>query len=302
MINKVVKIIKYGYDLFWQEKVISVINIGTTILVAFFIWFGFLSFYFFNQMINYLQERLDFSIYFKTTISREEILKLQKILQEFPGVKEVEFISQDVALEKFQKESKANPVIAKALQELGSNPLVDYLIVRAENSEVYPKIADYLEKSPYKAYVDYATYFENQRVIKKIISLSNQTRFLISFLVIAILIFSALIIFNTSLASIYSQKESIEVLRIIGAGNWFIRGPFFVYLFITSFLGYLISLGILVLFLMRTENFWPAIVSNLQPALFISEKFFVLNLSAFGIILLINYLSTFIALEKYLKR
>jgi hypothetical protein len=66
-------------------------------------------------------------------------------------------------------------------------------------------------------------------------------------------------------------------------------------------LGYLISLGILVLFLMKTENFWPAIVSNFQPSLFISENFFVLNLSAFGIILLINYLSTFIALEKYLK-
>jgi len=301
MINKLIKIIKYGYDLFWQEKVISVINIGTTILVAFFIWFGFLSFYFFNQMISYLQERLDFSIYFKTTISREDILKLQKILQEFPGVKEVEFVPQDVALEKFQKETKTNPVIAKALKELGSNPLVDYLIVRAENSEVYPKIADYLEKSPYKAYVDYTTYFENQRVIKRIILLSNQIRFIISTLVIVILIFSALIIFNTALASIYSQKESIEVLRIIGAGNWFIRGPFFVYLFINSFLGYLISLGILVLFLMRTENFWPAIVSNFQPSLFISENFFVLNLIAFGIILLINYISTFIALEKYLK-
>jgi hypothetical protein len=52
---------------------------------------------------------------------------------------------------------------------------------------------------------------------------------------------------------------------------------------------------------MRTENFWPAIISNLQPSLFISENFFILNLNTFGIILLINYFSTFIALEKYLK-
>jgi cell division transport system permease protein len=301
MIHKLRKVIKYGYDLFWQEKVLSLINIGAAIMIAAFIWFGFLSFYFFNQMIDYLQGRLDFSIYFKTNINRDEILKLQKILQEFPGVKEVEFVPQDTALIKFQREIKTNPVIAKALKELGSNPLVDYLIVRAEKSDVYPKIADYLEKSAYKANVDYTTYFENQRIIQKIISLSNQLKFVISALIIIILAFSSLIIFNTVLVSIYTQKDSIEILRLIGAGNWFIRGPFFVYLTLTSFLGYVLFLGILVLSLMKTENFWPTIVSNLQPSIFISENFFILNFVAFGIIILINYLATFLALEKYMK-
>jgi cell division transport system permease protein len=302
MFNKIKKILKSGYNLFWQEKTISLINLGTTILVAFFIWFGFLSFYFFNQMINYLQQRLDFSIYFKTNVSRDEILKLQKILQEFPGVTEVNFVPQEVAFKKFQEEAKSNPVIAKALKELQANPLVDYLIVKAESSEVYPKIADYIEKSPYKAYVDYITYFENQRVIKKIISISNKIRLLISALVIVILVFSSLIIFNTILVSIYSQREEIEVLRIIGAGNWFIRGPFFVYIFIFSFLGYLVALGMLILFLMKTENFWPAIVSNFQPSVFISKNFFILNLIAFGLILIINFISSFISMEKYLKK
>ncbi|GIW67565.1 MAG: cell division protein FtsX [Candidatus Parcubacteria bacterium] len=299
--SKLKKILKYGYDLFWQEKIISLINIGTTILVALFLWFGFLSFYFFNQMIAYLQERLDFSIYFRSNINREEILKLQKILQNFPGVKEVEFVPQEVALKKFQQEARANPVITRALKELQTNPLVDYLIVRTDNSEIYPQIADYIEKSTYRAYIDYISYFENQKVIKKIISISNQTKFLISILLIVILIFSALIIFNTILASIYSQREEIEVLRIIGAGNWFIRVPFFIYILIFSFLGYIIALGTLILFLMKTEDFWPTIVSNFQPSIFIADNFFVLNGIAFGLILLINFVSAFIAMEKYIK-
>jgi cell division transport system permease protein len=302
MFNKIKKILKSGYDLFWQEKIISLINLGTTILVTFFIWFGFLSFYFFHQMIDYLQQRLDFSIYFKTSVSREDILKIQKILQEFPGVIKVDFVPQEVALKKFQEEAKSNPVITKALKELQTNPLVDYLIVKAENSEVYPKIADYLEKSPYKAYIDYITYFENQKVIKRIISISNQLRLLISALIIVILVFSSLIIFNTILASIHSQKKEIEVLRIIGANNWFIRGPFFVYIFIFSFLGYIISLGIIILFLIKTENFWPTIVSNLQPSIFISGNFLILNLIAFGLILLINFVSALMSIGKYLKK
>jgi len=302
MINKIKKILKSGYNLFWQEKIISLINLGTSMLVAFFIWFGFLSFYFFNQMIDYLEQRLDFSVYFKANVSREEILKLQKILQEFPGVMEVRYIPQEIAFKKFQEEAKYNPVIDKALKELQTNPLVDYLIIKAENSEVYPKIADYLDKSPYKVYIDYITYFENQKVINRIISISNQIRLVISALIIGIMVFSSLIIFNTILVSIYSQKEEIEVLRIIGAGNWFIRGPFLVYIFISSFLGYLLALGILILFLIRTENFWPNIVSNFQPSAFISKNFLILNSIAFGLILIINFVSAFLSMEKYLQK
>ena len=302
MFNKIRKIIKSGYNLFWQEKIISLINVATTIMVSFFIWFGFLSFYFFHQMIDYLQSKLDFSIYFKNNVTREEILKLQKILQEFPDVVEVSFIPQEMALKKFQEESKINPIITKALKELQANPLVDYLIVKAVNSEAYPKIAQYLEKSPYKNYIDYINYFENQKVIKKIINISNQSRLIIIALIIGIFIFSFLIIFNTMLISVYTQKDEIEVLRIIGAGNWFIRGPFLVYIFIFSFIGYVIALSMLILFLIKTEAFWPKLIFKFQPSIFIIQRFIMLNGIAFGIILLINYIAALMSIERYLKK
>jgi cell division transport system permease protein len=301
MFNKLKKVISYGYNLLLQEKLISLINIGLTILIVFLIWLTFFSFYFFNQVISYLQERLDFSIYFKPNVSRDDILKIQKILQNFPEVNQVEFVPREIALEKFRKEIQGNPIIAKAIQELKTNPLVDYLIVKADNSEVYLKIADYLEKSPYKAQIDYLTYFENAKVIKRIINFSNQIRFLIVIVVIIILIFASLILFNSSLVSIYSQREEIEILRIIGAGNWFIRGPFFVYTFLTSLIGYILALSIIIIFLMRTESFWPTLLYNFQPSDFVAEKFLILNGISFGIILIINFISTFIAMERYLK-
>lgn len=301
MLNKIKKIFINGYNLLWQDKVVSLVNLGTTILVSFFIWSGFLGFYFFNQTISFLQERLDFSIYFKNNVLREDILKLRKTLQVFPGVSEVNLITQEAALEKFKEESKINPIIAKALTEIGANPLTDYLVVKASNSEAYIKIADYLKKSRYKDYIDYVNYFENQKVIKKVISLSNQFRLLLSFIIIIILAFTGLIVFNTVFISIYTKKEEIEVLKLVGASKWFIKGPFFVSILIFSFLGYLISLGILVLALIKTENIWPNLLPNFQPSIFIMDNFFMLNGLALGIILLINYLSAFIALEKYLR-
>ncbi len=295
------KILKSGYNLFWQEKLITVVSLGTTIIVSLFIWAGFLSFYFFNQMINYLQERLDFSIYFKPGILREEISKIQKILQNFPGVIEVSLITQEEALEKFKKEAKINPVISRALTELNMNPLVDYLIIKAKTPETYPKIIDYLEKSPYRTYIDYISYYENQRVIERIISLSNKVRVLISLFVVIVLILAALIIFNIVLVSIYSQKENIEILRLIGASNFFIRGPFLVYSFLFTFLGYLLFLVGLIFFFEKTANFWPSLISNFQPISFLFDNFFILNGLAFFIILFINWIGTFLALEKYLK-
>lgn len=302
MFNKIKKVFSYGYNLFWQEKLISLINVGITIIITLLIWLSIFGFYFLNQMIYYLQERLDFSIYFKENISRDEILKIQKILQNFPDVDQVEFIPRELALEKFKKEIKGNPIIARAIQEVQINPLVDYLIVRANNSETYVKIADYLEKSPYKAYIDYVTYFENIKVIKRIINFSKQVKFLIIVIGFVILSFASLILFNSSLVSIYSQREEIEILRIIGANNWFIRGPFFVYVFLTSLFGYLLALSIIIILLMRTENFWPTLLYNFQPSKFVAENFFPLNLICLSIILFVNFVSIFIAMEKYLKK
>lgn len=302
MFNILKKAIVEGYNLIFQEKLITFINIGTIILVSLFIWLGIFSFYFFNQMIGYLQERLDFSIYFKPEVQREEILKIKKILENFPGVSSVEFVPQEEAFQRFQQEAKSNPVISRALKELQTNPLVDYLIVKADSSEIYPKIADYLEKSPYKNYIDYVTYFENQKAIKKTISLSQRTKILITFVIALILFFSSLIIFNTTLVSIYSQKEEIEILRIIGASNWFIRLPFFVYIFLFSVFGYIISLGIIILLLIKTENFWPTILPNFQPSIFVLEKFFLLNISIFCFIFFVNIFIAILALEKYLKK
>lgn len=301
MFTLIRKTITSGYDLINQEKLITVVNVGTIMIVSLLIWLGFLGFYFFNKLISYVEERLDFAIYFKPEVNREEILKVQKIIENFSSGITVEFIPQEVALERFKKEAKINPIINRALTELQSNPLVDYLIVKANSPEIYPKIADYLNKSAYKSYIDYVNYSENQRVIKRIISISNQVRIFITAFIVVILVFSTLIIFNTILSSIYSQKETIEILRLIGAGNWFIRGPFIIYTFLVSLIGYIIGLGVVILGLMKTSNFWPTIIPGLSPASFVFENFFFLNLISFGIILLINLITTFFALEKYLK-
>jgi len=287
--------------IFFEEGSLTFVNFFTIILISLTLWSVVYIFYFSESLKDYLQNRLDFSIYFKEGTTREEIKKIQKILYNFPGVKEINLITQEMAFEKLKKESQTNPIIERALTELKSNPLVDYLVVKAENSEVYPKISDYLLKSPYSGKIDYLSYFENKKIIERAISFTNNLKIMILGVVFLVFTFSFFIIFNTLYISFYSLKEEIEILQLLGASNSFIRLPFIFYSLLLSIIGYIFSLGIVVLFLEKTKNFWPNLIPNFSPYYFTLENFFNLNFLILSLIILINTLSSFFILQKYFR-
>jgi len=290
-----------GLNLLSNEFSLTIVNILTTLMVSWLFWLLIYTFYFSQQLFSYFQERLDFSIYFKPQTSTEEIEKIQKIIANFPGVEKVEYVSSEVALNKLKQESKVNPVIERALSELQINPLVDYLVVKAKTSETYLKISDYLQKSPYADKIDYLSYTENQRIIKRVISLSNNLKLIFSGLMIISIVFSGLIIFNTIYVSFYSLKEEIEVLRLLGASNWFIRAPFLFYVLFFSFLSYIIFLVTLIIFLEKTKNLWPLLLPNFSLYVFTLENFLKLNSLVLLGVVMINLGSAFLALQRHLK-
>lgn len=300
-LNVLKRSIYRGWLLLFTEPTITLVNSLTTIIITYILWLSTFVFYFSNEFLNYLQERIDFSIYFKPETNKEEIEKIRKIISNFPGVERVDLISHETALERFRQELKINPIIERALNELKINPLVDYLVVKAKTSEIYPKISDYLLKSPYAERIDYLSYSENQKVVQRVINFSNYLKIITLGIIFFCLSFSGLIIFNNIYISIFSLKEEIEILQLLGAGNWFIRLPFVFYVLFFSLISYIISLGGLVLFLEKTKNFWPLILMNFSLYYFVLENFLKINILLVGTIVFINLFSTLISLQKYLK-
>lgn len=297
----IVNILKQGWDLFCKKKTITITNIFIAILMSLFIFSSILSYYLINQSIDIIKDKLDFSIYFKAETTKEDIEKLKNILENFPGVKEVKYITRDIAFEEFKKKAASNPAIEHALKELNINPLVDYLVVRSDDPTVYNEIANYIEQSPYRATIEFLTYYENKKAIERFISLANQIKFIVGFFMILVLVFSFLIILNSTILSIYSQKEDIEIFRLIGASNYYISMPFLVFNIINGFVGFLFSEAIFLLFLTKTSDFWNKLIFSLNPSLFFYQNFFIINLSIFGFVIIINIISSLVAIQKYLK-
>jgi cell division transport system permease protein len=297
----IIKSFVEGWILFKKRKLISFVLVFISFLLSSFILSGIFIYYLSNEIVSYLRSRLDFSIYFKEETNREDINKLKNILEGFNGVKEVIFITKESAFEEFQKKYIANPSIVKSLIELNINPLIDYLIVRADDVKIYSDIASYLETSPYRVLIDFTTYSENKRVIDRFASVSNYLNLVILIFSVVILLFTFLIVFNLTLLSIFSQKDEIEVLRLIGAPNYFIRLPFMVFNLISSILGFIIAQIFFVFFIFKTSDFWKQLLITLQPINFYLNNFWLINLSILGFLLITNIIASTLAIQRYLK-
>lgn len=254
-----------------------------------------------NYLINYLKEKVDISLYFKADVPEEDILKIRDELLGKEEIASIQYVSKDEALKKFRERTATNPLIKKAIEELGENPLVSSLNIKARSTDDYQKIVEEINKSPFKDKLITIDLAENQRVIKQINSLTKAAK-TGSLIAMGVLTFISLIIgFNTIRMAIYALHEEIEIMKLVGASPWFIRWPFLLEGALQGIFASIITLIIYIPFLI-----WLSPRIEMLFADFNLVNYFLGNLGfIFGIQTLfgmfLGIISSFLAINKYLK-
>ena len=203
--------------------------------------------------LNTITDKVDVSVYFVTTASEADILSVQSQLEKLPQVASVTYTSAADALTAFTARHASDQLTLQALQELGGNPVDASLEVRAKDPTEYESIVNFLEASPAlssggTSIVDRINYAQNKDVIDRL-ALAIQATREVGFAVVALFaLASILIAFATIRLAIYTAKEEIAVMRLVGASNAYIQGPFIVTGVITG-----VTAAALVLLLL-----WPA--------------------------------------------
>ncbi|ETB63964.1 TPA: ABC transporter permease [Candidatus Nomurabacteria bacterium] len=186
-----------------------------------------------NSALSDIKEKVDITVYFIPNVSEDDIKEIEFALKGLPEVKDVSYTSQEEALNEF-KEKHANDFLTlQALEELGENPLGASLNVKAKDPSQYESISNYFEDNGVLSnsslnIIDKIDYHDNKLIIDRlssIISKAERLGILISFILILI---SIIITFNTIRLIIYMSKEEISVMKLVGAGSRYIRGPFIV--------------------------------------------------------------------------
>ena len=265
---------------------------------------------FLSALLSYtlatIKDKVDVSVYFVTTANEADMFAVKDQLEKLPQVASVTYASAEEALAAFRARHANDQLTLQALDELGENPLDASLSIRAKDPSEYESIVSFLEASPAlsaggTSIVDRINYAQNKEVIDRL-TLAIQATREIGFAVVALFaIASILIAFATIRLAIYTAKDEIAVMRLVGASNAYIRGPFIVTGFITGVIA-----SALVLLLL-----WPATwyagaktaswFGGFNLAAYyngnVSTVFFILVLS--GIVL--GAVASMLAIRRYLK-
>jgi cell division transport system permease protein len=194
---------------------------------------------------NAVRNRVLDDVYLKTTATSADIARIRTLLNEHTQhVKSVQFVSKQQA---YDQERKRNP---EAYSLLGSNPLPDTFRVTPDNPDNANALLDELApvgasgtRQPADPAIDIV---KNRRdETKKILTATRVIKLTMGGLALLLIVASVLLISNTIRLSMFSRRREVEVMKLVGATDWFIRWPFMIEGVLLGALGGVLAIGLL---------------------------------------------------------
>ena len=301
MATTLFRILKFGFQNFSRNALLSVATVAVMVL-ALLVFNGLVIFGTLAQSATAsLQDKIDISVYFKSNVAEDNILKLEKSLESFTEVKAVDYVSQDKALDIFKENHRDDPTITQALEELQSNPLLASLNIKAQNPSQYSTIAEYLKDPGLLNIVENVTYGQNKVAIDRLARIIDTAKNVGTAATIFLALVAVLVTFNTVRLVIYSNREEIGIMRLVGAANKFINGPYIVsgilYGAFAGVLSLAFSAPIIAWASPYVSSFIPEL--NLTAYLFSNLPQLIIYQLAFGVVL--GGVSAAVAVRRYLK-
>lgn len=301
MATTFLRIIKYGFQNFWRNGWLSTATILVMVL-ALLTFQGLILFdVVTNTAVTSIQEKIDIAVYFKRTTSEDDILNMQKSLENLPEVKTVDYVSSEQALTDFKEKHKDDPTINQALSELAQNPLLASLNIKANNPTDYPVIAEYLENDGFTSIVERVTYAQNKTAIDRLNRIIDTVNKIGLAITVFIAFAASLVAFNTIRLAIYSNREEIGIMRLVGASNIFAKGPYIVSGILYGIFGALVTIVLMAPIINFASPYFNAFIPEMNL-----ENYFYANLtSLLGYLLLfgvfLGIVSSWVAIRRYLK-
>ncbi len=299
------RVVRSGFVGFTRNGFVSLASIFVMTVALFVIGSIIMLDQLLGASLSQIENKVDINVYFNVEAADTDMDALAKRLEALPEVAGVTFTSREEALEEFKARHQNDEYTMQALDELGDNPLGASLAVRATDAAQYETIAGFLEEqqaqeSPQEPVIERVNFVKNKEAIDKLVSIINAVEKASVVTMIVLIAASVLITFNTIRLAIYTTREEISVMRLVGASNLFIRGPFML-----QGMMYGAISGVVTLVIMYPVLYW------LGPG---TEVFFQFNLFhyflsnfvyVFGVIvgsgILLGLVSSGLAVSRYLR-
>lgn len=300
------RILQAGFRGFYRNRTVSLSSIFILTITLAIISSFYLSRAIFDYTLDQIREKVDVRVYFTVDATPEQVADIQAKLRGLTQVKSVILTTKEQALLDFKKKHEGDQLTLQALDELGNNPFGASLSIVAKDTSQYEAIAQQLQAGSgllgdASTAVDKINYYQLKDSIDKlnnIIGWTNTVGFWLSMLFI---LMSCMIVYNTIRLAIFVYRDEIAVMKLVGASNMFIRGPFVVEAILYSLTATIITLAV----------FFPATVWVTKKTVFFFEgmnihQYYVTHFFELAIMLmvsstLLSVISSVLAVRKYLK-
>ena len=257
-----------------------------------------------NNVVTSVENQVSITAYVADDASEQDIHAVEQYIQELPGVESVDFTTKDQALENFTNSMTSNPDIVAQLD--GENPLPASIDVNLSEAQSVSDIANrILENETFVKICDNPddpsdSLQYGQKTVDKLFSLTNAIRYIGIGLIVVLVLIAFIFINNTIRLAILARRKEIAIMRLVGASNGFIRGPFLAEGALHAIIGALLAIGVIELIrlfaLPRITAALPWLPINVDPVTFV---LIYVTLLCAGLV--IGLLGSVFAKRRYLK-
>lgn len=303
-----VRVIKTGLQNFIRNATLAIAAMAVMVITLTIILFSFIANATFSHTIQQITDKIDISVYMKDEVAEDDARREQLIsdIRQIQNVREVNYVSKEEALDIYKEANKDNPDLLVAIS-LTDNPLPASLQIKPEDPNRIDEIKAYLERSEVKEFQSDETSYSGDRK-EAIDKISKATSFLRQAGIAGIAVFmlvSILIIFNTIRMAIFNRRDELQIMRLLGASTWFIRGPFVVETMLYGIFAAIISVVICnTIFVVSASAFEASSLGVLDikyASDYFSDRFWLILTAQLAVGILIGTASSVIATRRYLK-
>jgi len=295
--------IKFAFQDFWRNIWLSLVTISVLVLallsVNVLVSLDAIS----GAVINSVENKVDISLYFKTTAPKAKVDNFRQKINALPEVKETFFIGKDEALTTFKEKHKDDAKIMEAVSQLEKNPLMDAFIIRAKSLDDYNRILSVISLNENQDLIKYQNFTDHQKIIDRIRIISNKVEQVSLFLTIIFAVISILIVFNSIRLTIYTHREEIAVMKLVGANNWFVRLPFLLEGIIYALFALSIAMVIIYALFYAVGGYLAEFLEayNFSLLSYYNQNIWLILGGEFSAVALLNIISSAVAVGKYLR-
>ncbi len=299
------RVFKYGFLGFLRNGFVSLATVLVMTIALFMIASSMYADAALKSVLNTLKSQVDINIYFTPETDEKDILSLKKSLESLSEVEEVRYLSREEVLSSFKERHKDDALTLQSLEEFGDNPFGATVAVKAKDPSQYESIAEFINSkmetlNKDKKIIDKINFTDSRKAIDTLNSIIQVSKKMALSLIAFLIMVAVLIVFNTIRLAVYTNKEEISVMKLVGASDWYVQGPFVVEGAIDGAVSAALTLAILYPLSVYLSEPSRNFLVSFDTLEYLQSNFLNIALVIFVVGILLGVVSSYLSVRKYL--